>query len=964
MTRQAKDTKITALYERLSRDDELSGESGSIQNQKAMLEAYAAQHGFRNVVHFTDDGYTGGNFERPGWKKLIAEIEAGNIGTVVVKDMSRIGRDYLQTGFYTEVLFREKGIRFIAIANNIDSQVRESVEFAPFLNIMSEWFLRDSSRKIKAGHKARGMSGKRLTYKPIYGYRHDPNDKEKWIIDPESAEVVRRIFKLVIEGKGVHEIAKILSLEKILRPACYKNAKGIVRYKEEYISSDVHVWSAGSVADILGKPEYMGHTVNFRFDKEFYKDKRAKKNAKEDWVIFENTHPEIIDPETWETAQRCRKVKRRTDTTGEANPLTGLLFCADCGRKLYNHRRPARSYITKKGEERTHRGSDYYGCSTHNLSIGRFNHKCSPHYIQTSALRKLVLETIQSVSAFVKEQEAEFVRKVREDSTIRGGEIEKSHKKRIAREEKRIAELGTLIRRIYEDNVSGRLTDKRFEVLSQEYEQEQAELEKSAEQLQAELDAFRAESNRMDRFIELVKRHTDFSELTPTMIAEFVEKILVHEADKSSGERQQDVEIYLNYTRKGGVVHTEILLPDHAPAKYADRAILWNAVEKVERYKTAQLAREIEIALPVELTREQNISLVREYVKQNFVDKGMCADVAIHDTGEGNPHAHIMLTMRPIEQDGTWGQKSYQDGKRKIPTTDWNDHTKAEEWRSAWANAVNAELEKHNHTERIDHRSYERQGIDKIPTIHLGAAVSQMEKRGLRTERGDMNREIEILNSRLRQIKARIRKLEAWKIETHSNAPPTLYEVFAEIANRHEERTQKQKIADIKLAAQTLIFIQKYKVETIADMTAAVKNLRVQYDEMHNTLVPMSRRYHTLVEHIKHAENCGKYAKIYQQHSTLKGERADKFWGKHSKAIVAFVEAREYMERHLNGRKQIPLVEWKSELVELSAKRDEMLQDSEALTRELRSAESIKRYAEKAMGVQAERPIRTQEMER
>jgi len=580
MSRQAKGTKITALYERLSRDDELHGESGSIQNQKAMLEAYAAQHGFSHVVHFTDDGYTGGNFDRPGWKAMIAEVEAGNVATIIVKDMSRVGREYLQTGFYTEVFFREKGVRFIAVANNIDSQDSNSGEFAPFLNIMSEWYLRDNSRKIKAGHRAKGMSGKRLTYRPIYGYRRDPNDKEKWIVDPESAEVVRRIFKLTIEGNGVFEIAKILSSEKILRPTCYKHANGIVTYKKESVSINQQVWNSGSVADILSKPEYMGHTVNFRFNKEYYKDKRAKKNAKEDWVIFEHTHPAIIDPETWETAQRCRKVKRRTDTTGAPNPLTGLVFCADCGKKLYNHRRPARSYTTKTGKLHKHSPADFYGCSTYNLSISRFSRKCSAHTIKTGALRALVLEAIQSVSSFVKERETEFVQRLREESNLREVELEKSHKKRIAKGEKRIIELNTLIRRIYEDNVNGKLTDKRFETLSREYEQEQAELELSVAQLQIELDAFRAENDRMDRFIDLVKRYTDFSELTPAMIAEFVEKIIVHEADKSSGEREQEVEIYFNFIGK-----FDLPIPDLTPEELEAEGL---ARYKQTRHREAQ----------------------------------------------------------------------------------------------------------------------------------------------------------------------------------------------------------------------------------------------------------------------------------------------------------------------------------------------------------------------------------------
>ena len=547
MNRQTANEKITALYSRLSRDDESIGDSLSIQNQKAMLEKYAAQNGFFNIAHFSDDGFSGGNFDRPDWKRLIEEIEKGNVGTVIAKDMSRIGRDYLQTGFYTEVFFREKGVRFIAISNNIDSQNRESGEFAPFLNIMSEWYLRDASRKVKASHKARGMSGKRLTFKAIYGYMPDPQDKENWLIDPEAAEIVKRIFDLTIEGKGPTQIARLLHDEKVERPSYYLYQKGIVNYADSYDHSHPYAWSTNTIAHIIERPEYMGHTVNFRTYKDSYKDKQAKENPKENWVIFENTHAAIIDPETWETAQRCRRTVRRTDH-GAANPLTGLVFCADCGAKMYNHRQPyPTTQINKKGYVCNRPPKDIYTCSTYNLTGRRYDRQCTNHQIRTVVLRELALDAIQSVSRFVKTNEAEFVKQVRESSAVQQEEAAKSHKRRIAKGQKRIAELNTLIRRIYEDNVSGKLTDKRFELLSQEYEQEQDELEQSIARLQAELDSFHADSARADKFIEIVKKHTDFSELTPQMIAEYIEKIVVHEADKSSGERQQQVDIYLNF---------------------------------------------------------------------------------------------------------------------------------------------------------------------------------------------------------------------------------------------------------------------------------------------------------------------------------------------------------------------------------------------------------------------------------
>ena len=314
--------KITALYERLSRDDELTGESNSIVNQKSMLEEYAKNNGFSNLVHYTDDGYSGGNFERPSWKRLVADIESGKVGCVIAKDMSRIGRDYLQTGFYTEVLFRQQGVRFIAISNGVDSNDKNSGEFAPFLNIMNEWYLRDCSRKQIAAYKVRGNAGKHTANNAIYGYKKDPENKHHWIIDEEAAAVVKRIFNLSIEGYGVGQIAKILMNDKVERPSYYAAKRGLGTSKNSYDAEHPYDWIAPTVASIISKPEYMGHTVNFRYYKENYKDKKVLHRPPEEWRIFENTHEAIVDKETWELAQKLRKTPRRVDTQEIANPFT------------------------------------------------------------------------------------------------------------------------------------------------------------------------------------------------------------------------------------------------------------------------------------------------------------------------------------------------------------------------------------------------------------------------------------------------------------------------------------------------------------------------------------------------------------------------------------------------------------------------------------------------------------------
>lgn len=551
-TKKAENEKITALYERLSRDDEMVGDSNSIVNQKKMLEDYAKQNGYTNIEHFTDDGYSGGSFDRPDWKRMIAGIEDGSIGTVIVKDMSRIGRDYLQVGFYTEVMFKEKEVHFIAIANGVDNQKRESSEFAPFLNIMNEWYIRDSSRKVTTVLRARGMEGKHTTNNAIYGYRKSEEDKNQWVIDEEAAEVVRRIYRMSLEGKGPYEIARILSEEQIERPSYYLAKRGLGTCRSNNNTATPYVWRGATVSDILSKPEYMGHTVNFRSYKESYKDKRAKKTPKEDWVIFKNTQEAIVSEEMWNKVQGLRKTARRTDTVGEANPFTGLLYCADCGAKMYNHRGGAGRARNWKGELNGKRrpDRDEYNCSTYNLSRQSYDKQCSQHYIRTEVVRKLVLETIKAVSDYVITNEEEFINRIYSSSRDKQKESIKFLKRKIAQDTKRVNELNMLMKKLYEDNISGKLSDKRFEFMLSEFENEQDTLEISMENAKAEIEKYESDTVRADKFIELVKRYTDFSELTTPMLNEFVEKILVHEADYSSGERVQEVEIYLNFIGK------------------------------------------------------------------------------------------------------------------------------------------------------------------------------------------------------------------------------------------------------------------------------------------------------------------------------------------------------------------------------------------------------------------------------
>ena len=533
MSKQLNSIKITALYERLSRDDELQGESNSITNQKHFLEDYARKNGFVNIRHFIDDGVSGTTFDREGFQSMIAEVEAGNVAVIIVKDMSRFGRDYLKVGFYTEVMFKEKGVRFIAINNGIDSSNQQDSDFTPFLNIMNEWYARDSSRKIQAIFKARMQEGKRVSPSVPYGYRRDPDDKQHLIIDPEPAAVVRRIFKLVLEGNGVNRIADILYADKILIPSAYAEKY----YPENQHSKSFHDpirWTNQTIIHILEKREYMGHTVLGKTISESYKTKKRRKATEDELMIFENTHEAIIDEETWNNVQRLIETKRRPKKNG-APPcrLSGLLYCADCGSKL-SHRYNSRNKYD---------ADNSYGCS----SYRQYTRNCTMHYIRVSVVEKLILETIREVSAYALSNEKEFVKKVREASDVQQEATMKEYRRRLGKAKRRHEELDDLVKKLYESFATGKIPEKHFDRLLSGYDNEQTTLEAEMQELQTGLDRYGADGVRADRFLELVKRYTDFSELTTPMLNEFIEKVVVHEADKSTGDRVQKVDIYLNF---------------------------------------------------------------------------------------------------------------------------------------------------------------------------------------------------------------------------------------------------------------------------------------------------------------------------------------------------------------------------------------------------------------------------------
>lgn len=534
-----KEPKITALYERLSRDDDLAGESNSITNQKKYLEDYAQKNGFKNIRHFTDDGFSGVNFNRPGFQSLIKEVEAGNVETLIVKDMSRLGRNYLQVGFYTEILFPQKNVRFLAINNSIDSNNASDNDFAPFLNIMNEWYARDTSKKIRSAFQAKNLAGKHTSSSVPYGYLKSEQDKNQWVIDPVAAPIVQRIYRMTMEGKGPYQIAAILSAEHIEIPAYYHQKLGIGLWQTREIR-DPYKWGSSTIVHILTNPCYLGHTCNFKTRKHF-KDKKSHYVDQDQWTIIENTQEPIIDQETYDNVQRIRAgVRRYPDGWGEAHPLGGLLYCADCGSPMYVNR-------TGNGKRVANFSCSGYG----KIPVGS---KCSSgHRVNADSVMALIQETLREIVRFSKEDEEEFVRIVKAEAENQQSSEIKGQKTRLAACKKRLDELETLICKIYEDNALGKLPDKRYQILDAQYAKEQESLEAEATSLQKAVDEYESGQKSADKFIALVKKYQNFEKLDTVMLNEFIYKIFVHERDyKGVANSPQTIEIYFNFIGKFG----------------------------------------------------------------------------------------------------------------------------------------------------------------------------------------------------------------------------------------------------------------------------------------------------------------------------------------------------------------------------------------------------------------------------
>ena len=537
---ETKKTKYTALYERLSRDDEMQGESNSITNQKKYLEEYARSQGFKNIRHFTDDGYSGVDFNRPGFQALIAAVEAGEVDIVCVKDMSRFGRNYLKVGFYTEIMFPEKGVRFIAINNGVDSANPSENDFTPFLNIMNEWYAKDTSNKIRAIFRSRMQDGKRCSGAIPYGYKRDPEDKNHLLIDEEAAKVVRRIFQMIIDGMGTKAIANRLSEEKVLIPSAYleQSEHGESRNHSYH---DPYRWNCTAVAYILEKQEYMGHTVLGKTICENFKTKKRRKATPDELIIFENTHDAIVDEETWHLAQKLRRKTKRTLANGTySHRLSGLVYCSDCGKRLSY----ASPHSQHRADGKTYDADSNFRCPTYKSMYG----ECTMHFIKASTLDSLVDEAIRKVAAYVLKDEQAFLQQVKELTSASQAVVQTDSKKELVTAKKRIAELDNFIKKLYEGNASGKIPDRQFEKLMAQYDTEQQELEARVAEIEAKISELRQEEESGEMFVRLVKRYRDFTEITQTMLNEFIDKIVIFEATGGrTVNRSQRIDIYFNF---------------------------------------------------------------------------------------------------------------------------------------------------------------------------------------------------------------------------------------------------------------------------------------------------------------------------------------------------------------------------------------------------------------------------------
>ena len=786
--------KITALYERLSRDDEQAGESNSILNQKKYLEEYARQKGLRNIRHFYDDGYSGTNFNRPGFTALLEEIEAGRVDTLVVKDLSRFGRNYLQVGYYTEIVFPKKGVRFIAINNNVDSANPTENDFTPFLNIMNEWYAKDTSNKIKAVFKSRMKEGLRCSGAIPYGYKRINGDKQTLVVDEPAAEVVRKVFRLACQGVGVTAIAERLTEEKVLIPSAY-TAKYSPENCRHRTVIDPYRWNATTVGYILDRQEYLGHTVLGKSICENFKTKQRRAATPEELMIFPDTHEAIIDQDTWDIAQKLRvRAKPRAANGNYSHRLSGMIYCADCGSRM--------GFISPdaKQSEKHYDSDSAFQCGNYRNK----NNECVSHFIKTSALEAAILQAIKAVSQYVIENEAEFISQLKTVWNENKSKSANNGQQEIDEAKKRMAELDAKIQKLYDSAISGLLPERQAQRMIQQYDEEQLMLEKRVEELQGQIQEEEVEKIDTNRFIALVNKYRNCEELTDTMLYAFIDRVEVHEATGGrTVYRQQNIDIYFNFIgnyyppvetvseeERIAAIEAEQLRKKQEKAKRST---------EVQKQKRAELMKAVEAGDPEAIAEyERKLALQRErnHRRQQKIKEAREADPAYIAQMEEKERLQREKLLESERKRAERANRQKKLSRKELKEAAKTDPKAAEEWQALKEKEAAAR-------QRKKEREEERMAAD--PEYAAMMAERKAEYTRTRTAKRKAEREAlvelaktdeeaakKLAEMRKYQSEATVRSYQKMKADAEAGDPDAIKRYETTLAKRREEYHRKK----------------------------------------------------------------------------------------------------------------------------------------------------------------------------
>ncbi len=786
--------KITALYERLSRDDEQAGESNSILNQKKYLEEYARQKGLRNIRHFYDDGYSGTNFNRPGFTALLEEIEAGRVDTLVVKDLSRFGRNYLQVGYYTEIVFPKKGVRFIAINNNVDSANPTENDFTPFLNIMNEWYAKDTSNKIKAVFKSRMKEGLRCSGAIPYGYKRINGDKQTLVVGEPAAEVVRKVFRLACQGVGVTAIAERLTEEKVLIPSAY-TAKYSPENCRHRTVIDPYRWNATTVGYILDRQEYLGHTVLGKSICENFKTKQRRAATPEELMIFPDTHEAIIDQDTWDIAQKLRvRAKPRAANGTYSHRLSGMIYCADCGSRM--------GFISPdaKQSEKHYDSDSAFQCGNYRNK----NNECVSHFIKTSALEAAILQAIKAVSQYVIENEAEFISQLKTVWNENKSKSANNGQQEIDEAKKRMAELDAKIQKLYDSAISGLLPERQAQRMIQQYDEEQLMLEKRVEELQGQIQEEEVEKIDTNRFIALVNKYRNCEELTDTMLYAFIDRVEVHEATGGrTVYRQQNIDIYFNFIgnyyppvetvseeERIAAIEAEQLRKKQEKAKRST---------EVQKQKRAELMKAVEAGDPEAIAEyERKLALQRErnHRRQQKIKEAREADPAYIAQMEEKERLQREKLLESERKRAERANRQKKLSRKELKEAAKTDPKAAEEWQALKEKEAAAR-------QRKKEREEERMAAD--PEYAAMMAERKAEYTRTRTAKRKAEREAlvelaktdeeaakKLAEMRKYQSEATVRSYQKMKADAEAGDPDAIKRYETTLAKRREEYHRKK----------------------------------------------------------------------------------------------------------------------------------------------------------------------------